>query len=685
MRFEQAIASYESGDRPAAKVAANGILKSVPGNGDALHLLAVIAQDEGLQAEAETLVRKALSASPTNPLYLNTLGNGLLAQGRSGEAVVVLRKAHQAAPEQADILFNLGNAERQAGAFDSAMDSFKRTVELRPGHVGAYNNMALILKSVGDAESAAAILIEAIGQAPKSAELRFNLGNIMHAAGRLPTAEAAYTKAIELNPRHADAHVNLGVVLAEAGFKEKAEANFRRAIALNPNLAPAYVGLADLVDDGTMDAVAHRRAVLALKPDLAAIRSSLLMCLHYVPDISREEMFKLHKEFGALHKDTNAPAFNPKHDFAPERKLKIGFVSGDLRFHAMLFFVLPVLEARDKSQFEIFCYSTTAKIDPYTQDFRTASDQWRDVRGLSKSDLAQLVVHDKIDILIDLSGHAPHNRLPAFAAKPAPLQVAWGDYVDTRGLETIDLLLGDAIHTPEAEDKFYTERVVRFAPDYICYRAPAYAPPVAPAPVLAKGFVTFGTFSEVTKIGPASIKLWAKVLKAVPTAKFLLNGYLLADTSRQGRIISAFMDEGISTDRLIFKNGGLHAAFLAQYADVDIILDTAPYSGGLTTCEALLMGVPVLTLPGDRFCSRHATAHLTNGNYPEGVATSESDLVAKATALANDPAALKTLRNTLRERFLTSRVCDVKTFTADFYGALRAAWVTRCAAKKTKK
>jgi len=685
MRFDQAIASYESGDRAAAKAAAAGILKSAPGNGDAFNLLAVIAQDEGLQAEAEALARQAVATAPSNPLYLNTLGNGLLAQGRSAEAVEVLAKAHQAAPEQADILFNLGNAQRQAGAFDAAMDSFKRTVELRPGHVGAYNNMALILKSVGDVESAAAILIEAVGQAPRSAELRFNLGNILHGAGRLPAAEAAYRKAIELNPRHGEAHVNLGVVLAEAGLREKAEASFRQAIALNPNLTPAYVGLADLVDDGTMDAVAHRRAVLALKPDLAAIRSSLLMCLHYVPDVSREELFKLHREFGALHKDAKAPLFNPQHDFSAKRKLRIGFVSGDLRFHAMLFFTLPVMEARDKAAWELFCYSTTAKVDPYTQDFRAAADQWRDVRGLSRQDLAQLIVHDQIDILIDLSGHAPHNRLPVFAAKPAPLQVAWGDYVNTRGLETIDLLLGDSTHTPEAEDRFYTERVVRFAPDYICYRPPAYAPPVAPPPVLKKGHVTFGTFSEVTKIGPTSIRLWAKVLKAVPTSKLLLNGYLLADTARQGRIISAFMDEGISTDRLTFKEGGLHAAFLAQYADVDIILDTAPYSGGLTTCEALLMGVPVLTVPGDRFSGRHAAAHLANGGYPEGVAASESDFVAKAAALAGDAAALEVLRQSLRATFLASRVCDVSGFAKDFYGTLRAEWTALCARKNPKK
>jgi protein O-GlcNAc transferase len=682
MSLDHAFACYEAGDRAAAKSSAQDILKKTPKNADALHLLAVIAQDDGAQVEAEKLVRQALKLVPGNPLYLNTLGNGLLAQGRSAEAVDALTAAHQAAPTQPDILFNLGNAQRQAGSYDAAMQSFRQTNELRPGHIGAYNNLALMLKNVGDAESAATVLIEAVAYSPRSAELRFNLGNALHAAGQRGHAEAAYRKAIELSPQYADAYANLGVVLAEGGLKEKAEAAFKQAIAINPNLGPAYVGLADLVDDGTMDAVAHRLQVLALRPDLPAIRSSLLMCLHYVPGVSRAELFDAHKDYGALHTYAGAPVFTKDHDFTPQRRLRVGFVSGDFRFHAMLFFALPVIEARDKAAWEIFCYSTTAKTDPYTPEFRDAADHWRDVRGLSAEALAQTILHDGIDILIDLSGHAPHNRLPTFAMKPAPLQVAWGDYVDTRGLETIDVLMGDGIHTPAAEDTFYTERVVRFAPDYICYRPPSYAPPIASGPSTANGYITFGTFSEVTKIGSDSIALWAAVLKAVPTSKFLLNGYLLADAARQGRIISMFMDAGIAGDRLIFKEGGLHAAFLAQYAEVDVILDTAPYSGGLTTCEALLMGVPVLTLTGDRFCGRHATAHLLNGGYPEGVAKTVDEFIAKAQALASDGPGLAALRKTLRGKLLAATVCDVAGFATALYAALRAEWQSLCAAKQ---
>lgn len=680
MSLDLALSRYEAGDRAGARAAAETALKAAPANAGALHLLAVIAQDENRQAEAEAFVRRALAAVPGQPLYLNTLGNGLIAQGRTGEAITALAEAVKAAPAEADIVFNLANAQRQAGCYEDAIESYRKCIALRPGHISAYNNLAVLLKALGDPETAATFLIEAAARAPASAEIRFNLGNALHMAGQLGAAEGAYRKVIELSPRNAEAHVNLGVVLREGGRTEDAERCFRAAIALDPNLSQAYVGLADLADDGTLDALAHRHAVLALKPDLAAVRSSLLMCMQYAPEISRAEIAAEHRKFGELH-ESPPPAFAPDHDFSPERKLKVGVVSGDFRFHAMAFFALPLFNARPKSDIELICYSTGAKTDHHTLKFRAAADLWRDVRALAPEALCELIVRDKVDVLIDLAGHAPHNRLLTFALRPAPLQVAWGDYVDTRGMAAIDLLLGDPIQTPPEDDRFYVERVVRFAPDYICYAPPDYAPPVAMPPAAQNGCLTFGSFSEATKMGPSSVAQWSAVLRAVPDSRFLLNGYLWSDQGRQGRIISLFMDNGIGTDRIRFETGGNHAAFLGQYADVDVILDTTPYSGGLTTCEALLMGVPVLTVPGDRFCGRHAAAHLINGGYPEGVAKDRDDLVRKAKALAADPARLAALRKDIRAAFRASRVCNVEQFAKDFYGALRAAWRARCAEK----
>ena len=677
MNIDRAIACYEAGDKDAARLAALAILSKSPDCAGARNLLAVIAQDQSQQVEAENYSREAVAAAPGNAIFLNTLGNGLLAQGRSEEAVAAMAEAHAAMPDQPDILFNLANAQRQAGYLETAADSFRRCIGLRPNHIGAYNNLAVALKALGDTEAAATVLIEAVAHAPNSAELRFNLGNALQAAGRRDAAEGAYRKAVELMPAHAEAYANLGVVLAEGGKKDDARDAFRKAIALNPDLVPAYVGLADLVDDGTMDAVAHRRAVLALNPKLAAVRSSLLMCMHYT-NVSREELFAEHRAFGMVHDRKGAAAFAGTHDYTATKRLRVGFVSGDFRFHAMLFFALPVLQARPHDAFEVFCYSNTARTDDHTQDFRAAADHWRDVRGLSNDALTNLIVRDRIDILIDLSGHTPNNRLLVFAARPAPLLVAWGDYVNTRGLAAIDLLLGDSHHTPPEDDTAYLEKIVRFSPDYVCYRPPIYAPGVTAAPVLANGYVTFGSFSEVTKIGPASVIQWAAVLKAIPTARFLLNGYLFKDAARCERVTALFADAGISAERLVFHTGGDHAAFLGQYAEVDVILDTAPYSGGLTTCEALLMGVPVLTIAGDRFCGRHAAAHLINGGSPHWVAPTLADFVNKAQVLASDPPGLSTHRPETRARFLVSPVCDVARFTENFYGALRAAWEARC-------
>jgi protein O-GlcNAc transferase len=677
--FDQAIAEYQSGNRAAAKGTAHALLASNSSNGDALNLLSVLAQDEKRWTEAEAYARQALAAQPDSPIILNSLGNALIAQGRTDDAIAALSQAHTIAPNEADIVFNLGNACREAGRYLDAAHHYEATIKLRRDHLGAYNNLALALRAAGQTESALTVLIEAIGHAPKSAELRFNLGNAMQAVGRMDGAEAAYRRTLELNPAHADALVNLGQVLIQLGRKADAEEAFRKAIALSPNLSQAYVGLADLVDDGAGDAIVHRRAVLAMKPDLAAIRSSLLMCLQYDVAISRAEIATEHRNFGKLFDRDEPAAYRTRPvDFSTGRKLNIGVVSGDFRFHAMLFFAAPVFAARDKNAWHLTCYSTTVRTDENTSLFREGADRWRDVRHLETDDLVKLIVADEIDILIDLSGHAPHNRLLAFAAKPAPLQVAWGDYVDTRGLKAIDILLGDGVHTPRDDDQFYVERVVRLPADYICYQPPVYAPALASAPCMARGYVTFGCFSEITKINASTIAQWAAVLRAVPDSKMLINNRLLADGARQGHILSMLLDQGITCDRVLIKTGGSHAEFLAQYAEVDVMLDTAPYSGGLTTCEALLMGVPVLTVTGDRFCGRHTTSHLIHGGYAEGVCKTVVEMAAKAKTLACDHDKLATLRQGLRTQFLASPLCDVTGLSDIFYAALKKEWQALC-------
>lgn len=677
-QFQVAITAYEAGEIDLAISAGEKLLAENENFGDAHNLLSAIAQDQGRLADAERSARAALSSDPNNPIYLNSLGNTVRRLGRTDEAIAVFEMARRGMPDQPDILFNLGNALRDSGRLDEAADAFRASLAIKPGVVPAYNNLAITLKAIGDPEAAATVLIEGLAYDPKSPDLRFNLGNALQASGRLDAAESAYRRAIDLRPNTPDAWVNLGVVLAEQDKKSEAEECFRHAITLDKNLAQAYVGLADLADDGGLDAIAHRRSILAMAPDLAAIHSSLLMCLHYTADVSLDDLTEEHHRFGERHNRTDAPYYMEKHDFDPDRPLRIGVVSGDFRFHAMRFFALPALAARDRSDWTLICYSSTVHPDAHTKAFRDAADQWRDVRNVSDTALCDLIVKDQIDVLIDLSGHAPHNRLLTFSRKPAPLQVAWGDYVNTRGLNAIDCLIGDPTHTPPEDDPRYVERVVRLPTDYICYMPPPYLPPAAQSPAVSAGCVTFGTFSELTKIQPETVRLWSEVLKANPESRFLANGFLLADEVRQGRLYSAFIENGIASDRILIGSGGEHAEFLEQYDQVDIILDTWPYSGGLTTCEALVMGVPVVTLAGDRFCGRHATAHLRAAGQPQWAAETEQDFVRIATTLAKDVEVLGRERRSIRSKTLASALCDVAGFSSAFFSALREEWRGLC-------
>ena len=679
-RFQDAVSAYERGDLSAASSLGEALITDAPEFADAKNLMSAIAQDRDQLAEAEQYARSALTVDPTNPVYHNTLGNTLRRLGRTDEAIQAFVLARRGMPDQPDILFNLGNALRDAGRFDEAVDAFRTSALLKPGVVAVYNNLAITLKSMGDPEGAATVLIEGLAYAPKSPELRFNLGNALQAAGRADAAESSYRRAVDLRPGHAEAWVNLGVVLAAQGKKAEAEAAFKHAIGLDKDLSQAYVGLADLADQGSLDAVSHRRQVLDMRPDLAAIRSSLLMSLHYSAKSTPEDLTKEHITFGERHNNPQAQFAREGYDVTPTRRLKLGVVSGDFRFHAMLFFALPVLAARDHQDWTLYCYSNTALPDRHTQSFRQTADHWRDVKGLSDQALSTLIAEDEIDVLIDLSGHAPHNRLRVFADKRAPLQVAWGDYVDTRGMDAIDILIGDPVHTPLSEQSRYVETLVQLSADYICYQPPAYLPPATLAPFDKSGCVTFGTFSELTIIQPETMALWAAVLKAVPDSRFFANSYLLANEGRQGQLYSAFMENGISTDRIMIGTGGEHADFLDQYSKVDIILDTWPYSGGLTTCEALCMGVPVVTLKGDRFCGRHAAAHLGAAGFPQWVAETKDDFVAIATDLAATAAQFSTLRRQIRQKTLASPLCDVPQFSAAFYDVLRAEWQAKVTA-----
>jgi predicted O-linked N-acetylglucosamine transferase (SPINDLY family) len=356
----------------------------------------------------------------------------------------------------------------------------------------------------------------------------------------------------------------------------------------------------------------------------------------------------------------------------------VAFLSRDLHRHPVGYFLIRLFENLDPGQCEAICYHGGTDKDDLTARFQAAATAWSEVRGWTDQRLAQQIRTDRIDILFDLAGHTSGNRLPVFARKPAPIQVTWAGYVGTTGLAAMDYILADRYEIPPQSEAYYRERVLRMPDGYICYDPPGYAPPVSPLPAMEKGYATFAAFHNPPKITPQVVDVWARVLQRLPQARLVLKYRGMDDASVAGRFAELFAAQGIDPARLEFLGFSPHRELLAQYQRVDVALDAFPYNGGLTTCEALWMGVPVVTCPGETFASRHSLSHLSNVGLTETIAGNLDEYVELAVALAGDLPRLAALRAGLRDRMAASPLCDGKRFAEHFAEVIRGAWRHWC-------
>jgi predicted O-linked N-acetylglucosamine transferase (SPINDLY family) len=355
----------------------------------------------------------------------------------------------------------------------------------------------------------------------------------------------------------------------------------------------------------------------------------------------------------------------------------LGFVSPDLGRHPVGYFLVRVLENFNQEQHETICYSDRIVKDDWTHRFQAAVTQWRDVSGMSDARLAEQIRADRIDVLFDLAGHTAHNRLLVFARKPAPLHITWIGYEGTTGLAAMDYLLADRHMVPEGSRQHYRERVLRMPDGYLCYDPPDAAPPVGPLPSLEKGYATFGSFNNLAKITPEVVAVWAEILRRAPTARLVLKYRGLGDSTVKRRYLDLFAAHGVETQRLELVPPSSYAEYLAAYHQVDVALDTFPFSGSATTCEALWMGVPVVTCPGETFASRHSLSHLSNVGLTETIAHDLDEYVDLAVSLAGDLPHLAVLRAGLRQRMAASPLCDGKRFADNLMSMLHDVWEQR--------
>jgi predicted O-linked N-acetylglucosamine transferase (SPINDLY family) len=504
-----------------------------------------------------------------------------------------------------------------------------------------------------------------------------SLGEVFRDSRRIPEAIACYRRALDLEPDFAEANNNLGNALKEQGYPDDAVACLRRALELKPGYAKAHNNLGNaFADEGKPDeAVACHRRALELKPDYAAAHSDLLFTLQYCAGVTRAALLEAHAEYDRQHAAPLGIAIAP-HENArdPCRRLRLGFVSPDLGLHPVGFFLARVLENLSQEQNETICYSNRVVKDDLTHRLQSAATQGRDVFGMSDERLAKQIRADRIDILFDLAGHTANNRLLTFARKPAPIQITWIGYEGTTGLAAMDYLLADRHVVPEGTEQYYREHVLRMPDGYLCYDPPAAAPPVGPPPSLAKGYATFGSFNNLAKITPDVVAVWAKLLHRAPTARLVLKYRGLGDPTVKQRYLDLFAAHDIGPQRLDLLPWTSYAEYLEAYQEVDVALDPFPFSGSATTCDALWMGVPVVTCPGETFASRHSLSHLSNVGLTETIAHDLDEYVELAVTLAADPPRLAGLRAGLRQRMAASPLCDGKRFATHLESILRAVW-----------
>ncbi|MBL8643095.1 MAG: hypothetical protein JNK21_04110, partial [Rhodospirillaceae bacterium] len=435
------------------------------------------------------------------------------------------------------------------------------------------------------------------------------------------------------------------------------------------------LGVAEVETGNVTSGFARFEAVLTQDSANADATDNRLFSAHYISD-DPQALVKLHRTWGQGLPEL---AFDGHENTDPDRPLRVGYVSPDFRRHSVAFFSEPLIVGHDRKQVEVFCYANLSAPDTVTARFRAAS-QWREIAGLSAEAVAAMIRADRIDVLVDLAGHTHGNRLDVFALGPAPVQVTALGYPDTTGLSAMTARLCDAVTDPPGAEAYATEKLVRLPKGLHCYAAPVDAPAVAPPPCLTKGFVTFGSFNKRAKISEATVAMWADILKAVPTARLLIKAKALTEAETKTALTAEFVRHGVDGARLDVRGWSpADADHLGLYNDVDIALDTYPYNGTTTTCEALWMGVPVITRQGETHAARVGASLLATVGLRDLICGGRDAYVASAIRLAGDHKKLSTERQALRARLQASSLCDAKGYARDVEAAYRALWRAACA------
>ena len=674
-----AVEHHRAGRSQAAEKTCRQILQVEPQHADAWHLLGLIALQVGNHLAAVDSINRALKTNPAAPEYHCNLGNVLQAQGQLDQAVVCYRQALALKPGFAEAHNNLGNALKGQDKLDEAVVCYRQALALKPGFVDANNNLGIALKDQGKLDEAVVCYRQALALKPGFAEAHNNLGNALKDQRKLEEAVACYRQAIALKPGYAAAYNNLGITLHVQGKLEEAVACYRQALALKPEYTAAYSNLGNVFkDQGALsEALSCYHRALEIEPKFVQAHSALVYLLYFCPEYDASKIYETHRLWNQQHALPLATHIRPhSNDRAPDRRLRVGYVSPDFRGHVVGYNLLPLFREHDHLQFEIYGYANVPCEDAITKRFQGYADAWRNVAGLNDEQLAQLIVQDRIDILVDLTLHMANNRLLVFARKPAPVQVTFAGYPGTTGLTTMDYRLTDRyLDPPGCPDLDYSEESIRLPNSFWCYDPLTNEPAVNALPALEQGYVTFGCLNNFCKVNTPVLKLWAQILQALEHSRLIL---LAKEGSHRQEMLRQLEQEGITSDRITFVAQQPRHQYLELYHQIDMGLDTFPYNGHTTSLDSFWMGVPVVTLVGQTVVGRAGLSQLTNLGLPELIAETPEDFVRIAIELSRDLSRLNKLRATLRERMQNSPLMDALRFARNIEAAYRSMWYRWC-------
>ncbi|MBU0673692.1 MAG: tetratricopeptide repeat protein [Proteobacteria bacterium] len=654
-------------------------LRVQPQNAMALYVQGVLSYTSGNLSQAGVLLDSALQLSPQFAEAHFHSGLTKLDQGNGKDAVGLLQQVLNLGLRQPVVYNVLGNALKDQGKLDQAIIHYQDAIRLDGRYYFAWYNIGIARWLQGDLHSARECFQKTLTINPEYYMALDNLGAIHDDLGLFDEAIACYHRSIKINDRNHIVYNNLANALRNKGCYGEAERQCQKALTVVSNFSPAYKNLGVIALDraDVTSAVKHYRKALACFSD-PQVHSNLLMTLQYQATISQEDIYSESLNW-ANQFTTNMADQKGKFrvEGTPKQCLRIGYVSADFKDHSVAYFIEPVLRGHDPDSVEIFCYSNVQKEDSVTERLKRENLNWRDIARMNDQDVADLIMRDRIDILVDLSGHTNANRLLVFARRPAPIQVTWLGYPNTTGLSAMDYRITDEVADPVGPaDLFNSETLLRLPLGFLCYLPESSAPAPTEPPCLANGLITFGSFNNLSKINRQVMRLWAEILSEMPESRLILKNKSLVDASTRARFRQCFAEEGGDVDRVeLFGMLARKEDHLSLYQRIDIGLDPFPYNGTTTTCEALWMGVPVVTMIGERHSGRVGASILHRIGMDQLVSQSEEGYKKRALSLAGDPERLCDLRSSLRQRMEVSPLMDAQRFSQEIEKGYRKIWL----------